>query len=141
MKLERTDHPKYRWKVVSDYSVLLNAMIGHRGLCSIVGRDGQPYVQLFNDELTLFEGYHFDGCTLAPDFNDALVGCCVHDALLQILELYPDAYDEQRAHDALHEVQSSAGFPLAWLYHWAVSSWPRQLYKLLLCKLQTRTKK
>lgn len=138
MKLARTNHPRYRWKVAGDYFVRLEALRGHKGVRSIRGEDGTLYAQLVNDRLTIFKGYHFDGCTLAPDFDEALEGCGVHDVLLQILDVYPDAYPEQAAHDALLEVQRSNNFSLARLYHWAVSGWPRQLYKLVFRKSPTK---
>lgn len=138
MKLARTDHPKYRWKVTREYSVRLEAFRGQRGTLEIRGEDGTLYAQLVDDRLTIFAGYHFDGCTLAPDFDEALEGCGVHDVLLQILDVYPDAYPEQWAHDALLEVQQSSNFSLARLYHWAVSGWPRQLYRLVFRKSPTK---
>jgi len=79
--------------------------------------------------MTIHEGYEFDGCTLAPDFNDALPGCAVHDALLQILDVQPNLFPEQLAHNQLLHTHEEFHFSLARIYFWAVSGWPRKLYK------------
>lgn len=132
MKISRTTHPRWKWRVDADASYGLHAFAlrGHQGTLELRGSDGQLYAMLVDGFFTIFAGYHFDGATCAPDFEDGLEGFAVHDALLQLLDIYPGAFAEQTAHDAMLEVHTVSDFQLRNFYHWAVSSWPRKLYKL-----------
>lgn len=144
MQITRTNHPRWKYRVDADASYALHAfgLRGYQGYCEIRASDGKVYsgfqdagqgtiyAVLMDGFLTIFKGYRFDGATCAPDFDAGLEGFAVHDALLQILDLYPGAFAEQAAHDAMLEVHTVSDFQLRNFYHWGVSSWPRQLYKL-----------
>jgi hypothetical protein len=94
----------------------------------MLGDDGKVYASIRFCHITLYEGYRFDGCTCAPDFCRALPGCAVHDALLQMLDMDPELFTEQLAHEQLYHTHKEHRFLLAKVYYWAVSGWPRKLY-------------
>lgn len=110
MKITRTDHPRWKYRVDADISYRPRSLCGHRGYCELKGSDGEIYAVLYDGRLTIFKGYHFDGATCAPDFAAGLEGFAVHDAMF--------------------EVHTVSDFQLLNFYHWGVSSWPRKLYKL-----------
>ena len=123
-----TDWP---WRYAETVSETLPP-IKYRGeALTLLSNSGNALVILSGSHLTIYRHYHFDGATCAPDFKKGLHGFGVHDALLQLLDEYPGAFPEQQAHDAMRYIHKRDGFAFAWLYHWAVSGWPRRLYKRL----------
>lgn len=92
---------------------------------------GNVLVELNQDILVIHRHYHFDGATLAPDFPRVIRASAVHDALLQIIEKHPNKISEELAHIAFREQMKLDGFILWPIYYWAVSRWPRNIYKLL----------
>lgn len=119
------------WRYRVDATYNLSESVPYDGQAiGLLSNGGNPIVYLDAGFLTIYRNYHFDGATCAPDFDEGLEGFAVHDALLQLLDKYPDSFPEQWAHDAMKQIHDRDGFALGWLYHWAVSSWPRKLYKL-----------
>ena len=41
------------------------------------------WISIVNGYITIREGYSWNGCTLAPDFETTLDASCVHDAMYQ----------------------------------------------------------
>ena len=119
---------KWRYNVTQTYNVSRQVRSKIEPI-GILSDSGKPMAYLCMGYLTIYRHFHFDGATCAPDFKSGLEGYAVHDALLQILDRYPEAFTEQEAHDAMRLIHDRQGFKLGWLYHWAVSSWPRKLYK------------
>jgi len=128
MNIIRTTHPEFPWRYERD-TVHLVRGLPHEVTAEIRDKDGTLYSRIHWGHLFIYAGYQFDGCTCAVDFTRALPGCGAHDALLQMLAVYPGLFDEQIAHDALRDIHTTSSFSLAWLYHFAVSGWPRKLYK------------
>ncbi len=121
---------KWRYNVTTTYN--LSDLVPYDGAAlGILSDSGKPMVYLDAGFLTIYRHYHYDGATWAPDFEKGLEGYGVHDALLQLLDKYPNAFPEQWAHDAMKEIHDKHSFKLGWLYHWGVSSWPRKIYKLI----------
>lgn len=116
-------HPDYPWKFTESYTVHIKSLRNHKGTLSTTGDGNKVYAILIDDELTIFPGYHFDGCTGAPDFKRAILGCGVHDALIQMLEDNQRAYKRSQADKALLQVQRKSRFALAFLYFAAVLSY------------------
>lgn len=98
---------------------------------TILSDSGQTLVKLYSNNLLIKRHYHFDGATWAPDFEGVLPAAALHDALLQLCDKYPEQLTEEKAHDAFKAQMMRDDFKLYPLYHYAVASWPRQLYKLL----------
>lgn len=121
MRFVRTTHPKYHWEVSMSFSIRVSDQLCHDGTYPVFGKYGNLVLELSGRVLTVYRGYHFDGCSLAPDYSRALKGCCVHDALLQICELYPQAMSEDAAHRLFREVLKRDKFPLYHLYYWFAS--------------------
>lgn len=127
-----TAHPRYKYRVAEDCEFLIGLRhINPPERECVLADKGRRLVTLTETRLVIHEGYQFDGATCALDFKRALPGCAVHDALLQMLYKYPDLFHEQVAHDAMMRVHKVHGFRLYRLYHYAVSGWPRKLYKWL----------
>jgi len=126
----KTSNKKYPWRY-------------HRGVVhhvkgldptikvNLVGKYGIVYAQIHWAHLFIFKGYAYDGCTWAPDLYGAIESCGAHDALMQILDKNPDLFPEQLAHDLMLSIQRQKAFWLAPLYFWAVSGFPRKIYKFL----------
>ena len=129
VKLKRVYFEKYNWEVVENFSIRLKSLNNCTSSVSITDSDGNVIIYLNKNIITICKGYQFDGCSCAPDFDRALVGCCVHDALIQLLESYPIIFKYQDAHDALLEVQTISKFKLRWVYYLVVSSWLGKLYR------------
>lgn len=91
---------------------------------------GRTLVTLGGDKMIIQRHYHFDGATWAPDFKNVLPAAAVHDALLQLCDKYPDQLTEDKAHAAFKSQMVRDNFKLNLLYNYAVTSWPRKLYKL-----------
>ena len=127
--IERTDHPLYPWRVKRDFFFHVKGIPVELDL-KLKGKDGKTYAHLHWSHINMMEGYQFDGCTCAPDFKRALPGCCVHDALLQMLKENPEAFPESVAHKTMLEIHRSSCFSLRKLYYYAVAGWPRKLYNL-----------
>lgn len=136
MIVERTGSGKWKWRFTRAYSVKLEAFAFNSGY--LVLRDkktNELLAVLDKSELTIFDVFQFDGATWAPDLKGGLIGFGAHDVALQLIEEYPHTFGEQVAHDAMLEVHDKTWRDwLRWakhIYHWAVSSWPRKLYKTL----------
>ena len=97
---------------------------------TILSDSGRTLVKLYSNNLLIERHYHFDGATWAPDFENVLPAAAVHDALLQLCDNYPDQLTEDKAHDAFKSQMMRDDFKLYPIYHYAVASWPRKLYKL-----------
>lgn len=120
------------WKWRSSHSREFQLPFYHFGEPLILESNAGNVLVVVNGGTCLIERhYHFDGATWAPDFKDVLPATALHDALLQLHEKYPDDLSEQDAHEAFLLQMQRDEFALANLYYWAVSSWPRKLYKLI----------
>lgn len=128
-----TSHPRWKVGIVHSFTVRVKSLDWHTGTRNLKASDGSLVAQLVDDRLTIFAGYTCDGGTMAPDFRQAIRGYVVHDALLQILDLHPGAFDEQAAHDAMLQIHREDRYWLRKPTHYAVSKWPRQfLYKRII---------
>lgn len=81
--------------------------------------------------VTIRAGYATDGCSLVPDFPEALPGCILHDALRQTQQLDPDCPWTRRESDRIFRSRLLAdGFPwlLSWLYYLGVAGPTGWLY-------------
>jgi hypothetical protein len=128
MKLKRIYNSKYKWEVVENYSIKLQSLNKCTSQAYITDKGNEIIISINNNALTICGGYQFDGCTYAPDFDRALIGCGIHDALIQLLKTYPGMFELQDAHNALLEVHKKTKFRLKWLYYRAVSSWLGDIY-------------
>lgn len=124
MRFISTGHPRWKLRPDRKFAVRLASLSGHRGQIAVYDGSARELACLIGDQLTIRSSYQFDGCTLAPDCPRALRGCCVHDALLQLLAQHPGAYSRQAAHDAMLEIQTRDRFLLRRVYHLAVRLWP-----------------
>ena len=104
MKLKRIYNSKYKWEVVENYSIKLQSLNKCTSQAYITDKGNEIIISINNNALTICGGYQFDGCTYAPDFDRALIGCGIHDALIQLLKTYPGMFELQDAHNALLEV-------------------------------------
>lgn len=132
MKLKRINHPKYNYEFTENFTIRLNSLRNCESYLAISDLEtGEPVLNLNKDVLTIYSGYRFDGCSASPDFDRAIYGCAVHDALIQILDYHPYAFDIQDAHNAMFEIHSKSQFKLKWIYYLVVSSWLGNLYHIL----------
>jgi hypothetical protein len=123
------NHPKYNWIFAKDSKYVLRS-INPSVVGVIRGKYDKIYARIIDSKLIIYKGYACDGCTLAPDFSRALEGCCVHDALYQMIEQNPGIFTEEQANQEMRYIHKHANFKLAFLYYWAVSGLPRKIYKL-----------
>jgi len=123
----------WKWKFQRQHIFELPFSVGGLQL-SILSGSGNPLVIAYKTELKIRRHYHFDGATWAPDFKRVLYASALHDALLQLAEKYPEDITEAMAHEAFKVEMKARGFKLWPIYYYAVSSWPRKLYKRLTAK-------
>lgn len=74
--------------------------------------------------LTVRADYATDGCSLVPDFPEALPGCVLHDALRQANTLDPDCPWTRAEADVIFREQLRAdgfGWFRSWLYYLGVA--------------------
>jgi hypothetical protein len=75
-------------------------------------------------EVTLRADYATDGCSLVPDFPEALPGCILHDALRQATTLDPACPWTRGEADRIFRTQLRAdgfGWLLSWIYYLGVA--------------------
>lgn len=88
--------------------------------------------------VTIRGDYASDGCSLVPDFPEAIAGCILHDALRQAQRLDPDCPWTRAESDRIFRAQLRAdgfGCFLSWLYYLGVAgptgwiySWIKRLF-------------
>lgn len=122
-------HPKYNWIFIKESKYALRT-IDPNLVGVVTGKYGNIYARIIDSKLIIYKGYACDGCTLAPDFHRALEGCCVHDALYQMIGQNPDIFTEEQANQEMRYIHKRRNFKLASLYYWVVSGLPRKIYKL-----------
>jgi hypothetical protein len=122
-------HPKYNWIFAKDSQYVLRT-IDNKVIAVARGKYDKIYARIINSKLIIYKGYACDGCTLAPDFCRAIEGCCVHDALYQIIKQNPGIFTEEQANQEMRHIHKHKKFKLASIYYWAVSGLPRKIYKL-----------
>ena len=120
-------------------------------LPKLAGRANQPYffrvekadrqcrewLRLDPDgTLTLRTDYASDGCSMVPDFHNALPGCILHDALRQALRLDPTRcpWTRAEADHIFRDILQAYGFGWfgSWLYYIGVAGPTGWLYSWLL---------
>lgn len=121
----------WKWKFRKGHTYALPFSIPGSDSLTILSNSGNPLVIAKHDKLSIKRHYHFDGATWAPDFDRVLSASALHDALLQLSAKYPAKVSEEMAHKAFRAQMRRDGFLLWPLYYWAVSSFPRRIYKLL----------
>lgn len=126
---------KYRFVLTQDLVVDLNK--GLKGYHIL--RDGKTsWAILDRDQLTIFAGYAFDGCSPAwrffgrwygtPTPPAAVAAACVHDCLRGYLGLGCISYDRKATDDVFFDMLKTAGFKPAEIYHGAVAGPLGSLY-------------
>lgn len=132
---KRAKNSQCNWETDTTFSVQLKSLKNCKFEGVIYDNQKKSIIKLKQDTLIIYKGYQFDGCSGSPDFSRAIRGCCVHDALIQILQSHPKAFDIEDAHKAMLETHKASEFFLAKLYYFVVSSWIGDLYRLIKKKL------
>lgn len=125
---KKIKNSKYKWEVKENFSVRILSLKECEFQGSVKGKNNNIIVDLNEDIVTICSGYQFDGCSCSPDFKKALLGCCIHDALIQFLDIHPTAFSIEDAHEAMFQIHKSSRFKLARVYYAAVSSWLGKVY-------------
>jgi hypothetical protein len=71
----------------------------------------REYLTITAGEITIPEGYKWNGCTLAPDFKKTYYASLVHDALYQY------KCGRKLADKVFYKMLKEEGFKLAWIYY------------------------
>lgn len=100
---------------------------------TLLSNSGNELVRLVGRELTIFRHYHFDGATCAPDIESGLPWYAQHDAMCQLSDKYA-AITPAMADEVLNPRLRPLAPLHLWVYHWAVSGWPRTFYAKFLKK-------
>lgn len=140
------DPPERRWtcQLAADWTPKVPGLAGRVTepyRFQVVKTDGtcREWLRVEPDgAVTIRAGYATDGCSLVPDFPEALPGCILHDALRQAQQLDPDCPWTRAESDRIFRGRLLAdGFPrfLSWLYYLGVAgptgwlySWLKQLF-------------
>ena len=129
MKFTRTSDSKYIWEVPKTFNVHPLALAHVKGRYCLTGKDGKTYLEFWDGLLVIYKGYQFDGCTMSPDCKRALRGCCVHDALYQILRSFPEVFTYANADDVMLEMHREDRFWLRKVYHWVLQKYNTHIKK------------
>ena len=72
------------------------------------------WISIVNGYITIREGYSWNGCTFAPDFEATIDASCVHDAMYQF------EIDKELADKTFYDLLKQNKFPLAKIYYISV---------------------
>jgi len=123
MELKYEYTRKYKYKLLADYTqycpdlALVNYQFAteFEGACRV-------WLKCVNGYVTIYEGYAWDGCTLAPDCNENMIACLYHDALRQCVTNDPDCpFNREASDNVFHKLMIETKFKFAYLYYKAVS--------------------
>lgn len=126
---------RYRFVLTGDLVVDLNK--GLRGYHILRDKE-TTWAILDRDQLTIFAGYAFDGCSPAfrvggrwfgtPTPREAVAAAAVHDCLRGYLNLPCLDYTREDTDDVFHDMLKEAGFAFGDVYHGAVAGFWGDLY-------------
>lgn len=109
---------------------------------------GKQIGRLIGDELTIFEGYAWDGCSPAwrvfgvwigtPTPLPALIPSLVHDMLYQFMSVSCVPWDKRQADEIFWNLMVEKNFPLKGTYHGAVAIFGAVYRRIQPARPQTR---
>lgn len=117
----------WKWCYINNavYELPMEALPQTDKTYTIESNSGNVMVELHGKYLHINRHYHFDGATWAPDFSNGLPYYTQHDAMCQLAAKYDDITRDM-ADEVLNPRLRRLPIHL-WLYHWAVTSWPRKV--------------
>jgi hypothetical protein len=104
---------KYKYTLSADLLVNVYALKGVTV--------NEPWLKVNDCVVFIPKGYAWDGCTLAPDFEETYIASCVHDACYQY------RVNRRKADKAFFELLD--GFKYRHLYYWGVRIFGKLFYR------------
>lgn len=123
MHPQYTYDKKWKYRLTEDLSVFCGTL-RHINYEFSTEVDGFciNWVKIVNGQVNIRKGYSCDGCSCAPDFYDALIGCFLHDALRQCVTVDPNCpFTSKETDICFYNCMKESKFKFTSIYFRAVS--------------------
>jgi len=111
---------KFWKKEGKEYVIVKDYIVFYRPFCDKFFKT--RYISCRNGYITLKKGFRCDGCSMSPDFDNAIDACLVHDGLYTYLRELQKAAQitREEADKCFKFLMKKKRFKLSWIYFRAV---------------------